>query len=53
MLHPTFYPCIVVYPFDLGPDFYVSGANGMLRVVLNAEIYEHMRGPHNDAGIKV
>ncbi len=35
------------------PLFYMVGATHGLRMVLNVEQYEYMRGPQNDAGVKV
>ena len=48
----------VCYIFNSGekePIYTVeqAGAQSKLELVLNAETYEHMRGPQNDAGIKV
>lgn len=33
--------------------FIVSGADHGLRMTLNIEQYEYMRGPHDSAGIKI
>ena len=33
--------------------FHYSGSGAALSLILNVEQYEYMRGPQNDAGIKV
>ena len=33
--------------------FWISGSTSGLRLIVNVEQYEHMRGPQNDAGVKV
>ena len=34
-------------------SFSSPGSHSGLKLVLNVEQYEHMRGPQNDAGVKV
>ena len=34
-------------------EFWISGSSSGLSLILNVEQYEYMRGPQNDAGVKV
>ena len=45
----------VCYTFNGDPEVvkYVDDTAHALSLVLNVEQYEHMRGPQNDAGLKV
>ena len=45
----------VCYTFNGDPDNvkYVDDTAYALSLILNVEQYEHMRGPQNDAGLKV